>query len=332
MKRNLFIAVAFFATMTASAQNIAAVSPSNETTIYQTLGEAVTKAADGSIIYLPGGGFQINDTTKISHKLTIMGVSHRGDTDNADGATVIAGNLNFVGGSDGSAVIGVFISGNINVGTSAASVTNLTVRFCNVNSLQVKHDQSSGMVVNQCYLRGTSNFGNCNVCLENNVLHSVQNINGGTIDHNIITSHDYHSRGSDYALDGVWNSSITNNFLLDRASCHNGNSCYISSNCIASGTWNEDQECIMLDDGTTWDDVFVVNKGVSISSNYHFKDTWDKGRGKATDRTDIGIYGGSGFKEPSETVAPIPRIVSKKVAEQTDGSGRLHIEVTVKSN
>lgn len=331
MKRNVFIAVAFFATLTASAQNIAAVNSNNETTMYQTLDDAVKNSDNGSVIYLPGGGFQINGDTKITKRLTIMGVSHRGDTDNADGATVIAGDLNFEKGSDGSSIIGVFISGNINVGTSDDSVTNLTVRFCNVNSLQVKHDQSSGMVVNQCYLRGTSNFGNCNVCLENNVLHSVQNINGGTIDHNIITSHDWHSRGIDYALDGVSNSSITNNFLLDRAGCHSGNSCYISSNCIATGTWNEDQECITLDDGTTWDDVFVANKGVSISSNYHFKDTWDKGRGKATDRTDIGIYGGSGFKEPSETVAPIPRIISKKVDEQTDGSGKLHIEVTIKA-
>ena len=49
----------------------------------------------------------------------------------------------------------------------------------------------------------------------------------------------------------------------------------------------------------------------------------------ALDGTDIGIYGGSGFSD--EALAPIPRIVSKKVAEQTDGSGKLQIEVTVKA-
>ena len=84
MKRNIFIAVALFATMTANAQNIAVVNPSNETSVYQTLDEAVTGADPGSIIYLPGGGVQIKNDTKITKKLTIMGVSHRGDTDNAD--------------------------------------------------------------------------------------------------------------------------------------------------------------------------------------------------------------------------------------------------------
>ena len=84
-----------------------------------------------------------------------------------------------------------------------------------------------------------------------------------------------------------------------------------------------------MDDGITWDDVFEAHKGVSINSSYKLIGKW--GKGKATDGSDIGIYGGSGFKE-EKSLAPIPRIVSKKVDERTDGSGMLHIEVTVKAD
>lgn len=329
MKRNVLIAVVLFATLTVSSQNIAVVSPSNETTMYQTLDDAVTKAEEGSIIYMPGGGLQIKDETKINKKLTFMGISHRGDTDNADGATVIAGKLFFEKGSDGSAVIGAYISGDINVGTSTDSVTNLTIRFCNVNSIQVKHAQSSGLVVNQCYLRTKSNFGNCNVRLENNILHSISSLSGAIINHNIITSNSggYYM----YAIESYGNSLITNNIILNPSSNSGVGSGNILNNCVGKGTWGDNP--IQLSDDQTWEDVFEKydsKNPVSIACNYKIKKTWTSAQGAGTDGTDIGLYGGLGFKEPKETVAPIPRIISKKVDEQTDGSGKLHIEITVK--
>ena len=191
MKRVYLMAVAIFMSVAAWAQNIAVVSPTNSTDIYQTLDEAIAGAEHGSTIYLPGGGFQIKDETKIDKKLTIMGVSHRGDTDNVDGATVISGRLNFVGGSSSSAVVGVFVSGNIDVGEEdedAIVVKNLTLRYCNANSIQVKDNQSSGMVVNQCYLRNPSDFGKTNANINNSIVHSIIKINGGKINHNIVTS------------------------------------------------------------------------------------------------------------------------------------------------
>lgn len=335
MKRNVLLAVALFATMTIGAQNIAVVSPNNETTMYQTLDDAVTNAEGGSIIYLPGGGVQIKDETKIDKKLTIMGVSHRGDADNADGATIIAGRLNFLGGSSGSAVIGAYISGNIDVGDNQDSVANLTVRFCNVNSIQVHNGKSSGMVVNQSYLRENSNFGGCNVRLENNILHSVQQINGGIINHNVITSKIATSYWagkptSHSSFNQVSNTSITNNFITDFANTGMG-ACYISSNCIGDNPWEQDESPINLDENKKFDDIFKDNKGVKASSNYHLKDGIDKSKFIGSDGTEIGIYGGSSFSD-DKSLAPIPRIVSKEVDEQTDGSGRLTIKVTVKSN
>ena len=66
------------------------------------------------------------------------------------------------------------------------------------------------------------------------------------------------------------------------------------------------------------------NGAITPASNFHFEDEYLEYENK------VGIYAGDGFDPYA--LAPIPRIVSKKVAEQTDGSGKLSIEVTVKSN
>ena len=328
MKRNVLFAVAFFATLSANAQSIAAVSPSNVTTMHQTLDDAVTKAEAGSIIYLPGGGFQINKDTKIEKKFTIMGVSHRADADNADGATIVSGNLNFVGGSSGSAVTGIYFSNDINIGDEENAVTNVTVRFCNVNSIQVKNGKSSGLIVNQCYLRNNCYFGGCNVSLENNILHSVRDVDGGVINHNIITSSHYIYNNGTVTLRNINNSRITNNFFTGWSGYSSCSSCDVSNNCFGTtSSWGNN--VIALDKDTGWEKVFEDPKGIIFSSKYNLIGKW--GKGEATDGSDLGIYGGSGFSD-NKSLAPIPRIVSKKVNEHTDGSGMLHIEVKVKAD
>lgn len=304
------------------------MSPSNETAIYQTLDEAINNATDGSVIYLPGGGFTISDNTKITHRLTIMGVSHRGDTDNADGATIISGKLQFDRGSSGSAVIGAYISGNVEID----SVQNITVRKCNAYSIQVLNSGATGLVVNQCYLREDCNFGNCNARIENNIIDMAMHLEGAIIRHNVFTGdrrYTYDMGWLTRQIAYIYSSTIEDNFFLawnDGAAWIEN--CVISRNCIGTGSWGDDTDPYVLDAGVTWDDVFKKHKGCTTSSDYDLKDKW--GKGEASDGSDIGIFGGSGF-DP-KALAPIPRIVSKKVDEQTDGTGRLHIEVTVKSN
>ena len=333
MKRILSIVVALVATITVGAQNIAVVSPSNKTKICQTLDEAITGAEAGSIIYMPGGGFPVTDNANIDKQLTIMGVSHRGDTDNVDGATVISGNLNFVKGSSHSAIIGIYVSGNINIGTSADSVVNFTARYCNVKSIQVKNSHSSGMVINQCYLRNASDFAYCNVTLTNSIIHSVKQVNGGVIRNNVITSNtsvyvgDWDANYKSFALGHVSSSTIAYNYILDGKHTHRGDDCYASHNCIGTGSWADNPA--VLPANTKWENVFVAHKGVTIASDYHLNDTWAKS--KDPDLSGIGIYGVSGNDFSDKALAPIPRIVSKKVDESSDGSGILEVTVTVKA-
>lgn len=343
MKKIYLMAVAALMSVAAWAQNIAVVSPSNSTTIFQTLGDAITGAIPGSTIYLPGGGFQISDETLIDKKLTIMGVSHRADTDNVDGATIISGNLNFVGESSGSAVIGVYITGNINIGTDADPVLNFTVRYCNVNSIQVKNSQSSGMVINQCYIRSTSNFGGSNAHVTNNILHSMRDMVSGVVFNNLIlAAYTYHS-GSVYMGGGYSDvANIGANTTIIKYNIFNSDVPYSTSQgygghtfvygsdnqCSSNLTLNKSfgENCIVLED-TEWNDVFVNynNGAISPASNFHFKGDYQ------VYENQVGIYSGSTPFHDDKSLAPIPRIVSKEVAEQTDGSGKLKVQLKVKA-
>jgi hypothetical protein len=82
-------------------------------------------------------------------------------------------------------------------------------------------------------------------------------------------------------------------------------------NCIQTGDW----------------DIFAgPNNGANPTSNYALK-PGSPGKNAATDGTDIGIYGGTGFSDSA--LPPGPRIVSKKVADQTDANGNLRVEIKV---
>ena len=95
MKKLIFsMIVALMATVAARAQQIAVVSDGT-TTLYHTLQEAIEGAPAGSVIYLPGGGFSISKTVKISKKLTIIGIGYYAKSGNVDGITTISGDLRF---------------------------------------------------------------------------------------------------------------------------------------------------------------------------------------------------------------------------------------------
>ena len=113
MKKVVLSLVLMIAAVAVSAQQIAVVTSNGTTTMYQTLGDAIAGATSNSVIYLPAGGFQISDDVKITRKVTIIGVTHKANSDNAEGNTIISGNLNFNGGSSNSAVMGCYISGDV---------------------------------------------------------------------------------------------------------------------------------------------------------------------------------------------------------------------------
>lgn len=282
---------------TLTAQQIAVVSSSGSSKVFNTLDEAIKGASAGSTIYLPGGGFHVS--TKIDKQLTLLGISHKGNSVNADGNTSISGNLDFASGSDGSAVMGVYLHGDINIGLEGR-VSNITVKYCNINSIQVMTEKCPGIYVNQNYLRSSSYFKNSNVVFTNNVSNYIQSINGGTIEYNIIgrSSPGYPGR-SIFA--------------------ENSNSKYNVLHSDIYGGVDDIGSITNFDLGN-----FIDWKGITSQSDCHFKDEY-------TGDKNVGIYaGGTGFSDGC--LPPAPHIVEKAVAEQTDANGKLHISVKVKAN
>ncbi len=327
MKNNLILAVltAIVAVGVATAQQISVVSEGGSTTLYSTLADAINGADPGSVIYLPGGGFPIADDVKITKRLTIIGIGHRYDNDNVDGATIIAGNLWFNEGSDQSALLGCYLNGNICIAHDGAQVNDILVRYCNVNGIDVRVGACTGITINQNYIRWGASFRETPATFTHNICPWVANLDGGVIDHNIFT---WRLLGDDvlgqryiYGTCG-WcdNNQITNNIFLNRDRMDTGGNNVITHNMLNGADWGDDPVNINAD----WNDVFknYNNAAITPVTDFHFTQNYQE-------YSQCGIYGGTGFND--HQTAPVPYIVSKEVAEQTDASGHLNITVVVRA-
>lgn len=304
MKKSVIFLLAILSSVvTISAQQIAVVNGSGKTTVFDDLNLAITSAEDGCTIYLPGGGFQVKDETKITKRVTIMGIGHKADGDNADGNSIVSGNLNFASGSDGSAVMGVFLSGNVNIGTDD-DVKNILIRYCNVKNIEVKNDSCGGVVVNQNYIRENCHMGGTNAFVSNNIMNGIDHVNGGQIINNVFGGYVRISYGYRSTFYDVNNSTVKYNIHA-----YGWDTC--SNNLAQFNTENSNMASF-----------FVSWKGISTDSDLHFLDTYEGD-------TNQGIYGGTGFSD--DCLPPMPRIVSKNIAEQTDAQGKLKVQVIVKS-
>lgn len=308
MKKILSVVVALVATMSISAQRIVVVTGSNTKTC-QTLKDAIDGSSNGSVIYLPGGGFQIHDSVKITKRVTIMGIGHKALSENADGNTVISGNLFFNAGSSNSAVMGCYISGNINIGNDGSSVNNTLVKYCNLNAIEVHNNTCTGTIVNQNYLRGESNFHKTDVEFTNNIVYRLSYVKGGIIKNCIFLDSSY-SNCFYYNTE----STIANNVVMVTIGCSG-----TVVNNMYRGNFGDD--CVNITD--SYNKLFVNNAGVTPASDFHFTDDYKQ-------YSDIGIYGGTGFSDGA--LPPVPYVVEKSIPEQTDAAGKLNIKIRVRAS
>ena len=327
MKKFIFsLCVALLMTISSSAQQISVVSPNGTTTLYRTLQESIEGAENGSVIYLPGGGFQISDEVKITNKkLTIIGIGHYANSGNADGVTTISGNLFFNEGSSGSAVIGCYITGNVYIGEGGASVNGVLVRCCNVNSVQVTNGSCVDTEINQNYVRSHSSFGGANGKITNNVMCTMNGINGGVISNNIFVSNyeykwEWHGGTVRYyCAVQAYNSFLSQNIMTNYGTTPNS-----GDNCQTSGNlnWGDNPTSFTVDD---WNGVFVNYNGGAISpaSDFHFSERYKLQENK------VGIYSGTGFNNQNSSV---PYIIYKDVPTETDAQGMLKVRIRVKAN
>lgn len=317
MRKRLFLAAlaAIVGTATAIAQQIAVVSEGGSTNVFQTLTEAIEGASDGSVIYLPGGGFQIHDSVKITKRLSIIGIGHKAKTENVDGNTTIAGNLSI--NASKCSVMGCYISGNIYINEGS---NNVTVKYCNVNEIHWPAS-STGTVINQNYIR-TGCYGNSGSAeFTNNITQWVRDLDGGRIENNIFTGY-YKDTYYGYApLSLCDNCTITNNIFLNNSYIGCGSNCLVSGSMRLNGDWGDDPINLTID---SWDEVFTnYNSGsITPASDFHFTADYQQ-------YSDCGIYGGTGFSDGA--LPPVPFIVAKSIPEQTDAAGNLNIKIRVKA-
>lgn len=319
----LALSIALSSLITASAQQISVVSSDGTTSLYETLNEAINGAIDGSVIYLPGGGFTIPSDVRINKRLTIIGIGHRYDNDNVDGATIISGYLYFDEGSDGSALMGCYVKNDVYIGIGGRTVNNILIRYCNLYSVRVMNNTCQGVVVDQNYIRFGAGFSGSPSIFTHNISPWVFDLDGGMIKYNIFTSiFDQH-----WNAIYIWgtmaycdNDQISNNILITGDNTGEGTNNVITHNMLNGTDWGDDPVTISGD----WNDVFVNYNDATItpSSDFHFTEAYNQ-------YSSCGIYGGTGFND--HQTAPVPYIVSKEVAEQTDASGHLNITVVVKA-
>ena len=332
----LFIAMA--AMTSVQAQQISVVKDDGSTTLHRTLAEAIAAIEDGCVIYLPGGGFTIADDVKITKRVTIIGTGHKTVTDNVDGNTTISGNLFFNVGSSQSAIMGCYITGNVVIGEDGA-VNDVLVRYCNLNSVQVKNSECQETFVNQNYIRGTSDFGSTNAEITNNILHSVIGVNNGMVSYNVFffffvyDSYPNTKTGWYYFYASIMAnlSKINNNVIIpvnirpsygDRYTPLNGSENQSLLNLTKS---DFGEKGINIGD-VDWNNLFVNYNGgaINTASDFHFKDEYKEYENQ------VGIYAGTGFSD--EQKAPTPYIIEKEIDEQTDAQGKLKIKISVKAN
>ena len=323
MKKVLLQLVALMATVCVNAQQIAVVNGS-ATKLYSTLKDAFEGAEDGSVVYLPGGTYSIADDVKITKKLTIVGISHKVNSDNVDGNTTISGNLFFEDGSSRSAIMGCYITGNVNIRSELSPVSHLVIKYCNLNAVLVNNSECADIEISRNYIRKVSNLGKTrdNITINNNVLYSIESLEGGIIANNIITRND----GKWYAAIVANNSTITGNVIFVKPGhtvdvgydIHSGSNCQISNN-MTRQNWGDD--CVVVSED--WSKVFEKNNGISTSSIFHFTENYKDYENK------IGIYAGKGFSDGA--LPPVPYIQECDVDEQTDAEGKLRINIKVKA-
>ena len=309
---------------TATAQQISVVN-GGSTTLYQNLPAAIEGASPGSVIYLPGGGFPLPDSVKITKKLTIIGIGHKSTNDNVDGFTNIAGNVFFNGGSDGSAIMGCLITGTVAIGHDGTSVNNVLVKRCNVNAVDSRAN-CENIVVSQNYIRNPSPIRGCGSLVTNNVLHSLYDMNSSTICYNIFRGTNGGSGGGyPNSIHNVDNSNLYNNiFTINDCFGYYADFDQANRNMFINSSWGDNS--VNLTD-CTWGDVFENWNGGAINpmSDFHFKEAYQQ-------YNDIGIYGNgvNGFDD--HQTAPVPYITGKQIDQETDAAGQLGIKIRVKAS
>lgn len=333
MKKLIIILTILFGVISLSnAQDDIAVVRPDTTAFFHQIVDAITYAADGDTIYLPGRSF--SESLSISKQLFILGTGHYPDSTQASGRTEIYGNINIYAGASGGLLHGIYSSGAINFG-SGNTVNNYSIERCNVLSISSTGLTGSGFLVSETIVRG--NISGCstitNVLIEKNIIiNEVQSFDNASL----ITNNVFLAIPSSSAapINGCKSSLIVSNIFMSTGRVtysSSGNT--VSNNLIVSKSLTAIEggnSNVANVDSVEWNTVFVNyddSRIFSYAYDFHLQGS-SAGINLGADGTNVGIYGTSNpYKTASVPITP--HVYEKLIARETDNNGFLNVQIKV---
>jgi hypothetical protein len=349
MKRNLISSSIFllFFTTSIMAQQTVALQSNGSVTIFPNTGgftNAVAAASDGDTLYLSGGLFSVSNLM-IDKKLTIYGVGHALEHNTATGITQINGNIYLVSGADFSYISGLFVNGNMFIGsnTNNQNVSSVFIMRCYINgTLQLTHDGNEERMGSNLILMeniiGALNGNHIRNCLiKQNIIVRLFYFRDGNqfINNIILRTSEYFS----FSYSNINGSHFENNIFINTAysNLETGGyrNCYFHQNAfVANATFGSTNSTGVYQNLVNQDvsGIFVNYDGASAFSydyDFNLQESF-AGKDFGKDGYDIGIFG-TAIPFKANMLPVIPHIKSQTIATSTDEDGSLQINIEVEA-
>jgi hypothetical protein len=327
-------AIVFSVSINLQAQNKITLSHQGIPAFFTNLSTALTSAANGDTLYLPGGTIQpsASDIT-INKSVHIVGTGHYPDSTAATGRTIIT-TLRYLTGSGGGSIQGCAIT-NLYIGYAAnQNITGLSVTRCTIGLCRLGNDNIS--TIDNIYLTDNVFTGTLavhssypNILILRNIINGGSGLSGlGLFIKNNIFYQIYSNALSGFASCNFENNIIistnSNNLSIESQNCNYSNNLFIPN--VSNWGTNTQQNSLL---NQTLANTFenVTGSAFSYSHNYQLKSS-SPGNNYGTDGTDVGIFGTTTpYKEGA--VPFNPHIMFKSISTETTPQGMLNVTISV---
>ncbi len=305
-------------------------SGNGSTTVYRSLDSVVANYQAGDTIYMPGGTFQVGNVV-FNKKVVVYGAGHYPDSAAATGRTVLNGNINITGTASQSMFQGFFLSGNISLGTDAASsnVKGLVIQRCNISDITLAVNDNYNSLAENVMIRETVVRSNLNVRYAKDVL----------IENNLINGALYNSNGSVKVSNNIMFGNGHNLYVVTSVLFENNIFYQVGNFQYGSGSNTFRNNVFRLASPLIGSDVSeqnlfsVTNLFIQPATEFDYGINFHLAAGSPAigagkSGTDCGIYGGArSYKEAA--VPSNPHVRAKTIADNTNASGQLQVQATV---
>lgn len=338
MKNSVLLIIGLFISVAGATQAAFLINRSSGSLAYRSLDSAIANAQNGDTLYMPGGTFNTGTIT-VNKKLILFGAGHYQDSTLASGRTVLNGTIYFVAGSSLSVLQGIYLTGNIYIGSTGtnSNVNGLNVSRCNITDLVFSFDASTpslatNILVDENVIRGDLHVMNAKDNLfENNIMDGRINSANGS---NLFINNIFFGRAgsSSYSLNSIFSCVFENNIFYTTAAYgfFGGGS---TANTYRNNVFGFASQLGAAD--VSENNIFsatnlFVNQTLSVFSyeqNFHLK-SGSVAIGAGKGGTDCGIYGGA--RPYKESAVPMnPHVQSKVISDNADNTGKINVQIKV---